>query len=238
MLVRFMLGCVAAVVVAFAPASAATTLFAASGVVTSITGFRGAQPTGSVAIGDVFEFAALFEPAGGSRIFDGGRGQQVFSLPGAMAGATAGDFTFNQNPLNTPVVILGRGFSFFPGGSVSLPVLNQQFSFTGLPSGFPPFNPGANGRIGLILTSTFVEAPGAPTPTIGDIRDPAQAVRNRFAIAVSNGTSTVGVVEGDFFGGFAAAVPEPQTWALLILGFGVVGGAMRTRRRVPAILAA
>lgn len=28
----------------------------------------------------------------------------------------------------------------------------------------------------------------------------------------------------------AAAVPEPSTWAVLILGFGVVGGAMRARR--------
>ena len=29
---------------------------------------------------------------------------------------------------------------------------------------------------------------------------------------------------------FLAAVPEPSTWALLILGFGTVGGAMRSRR--------
>ena len=28
------------------------------------------------------------------------------------------------------------------------------------------------------------------------------------------------------------AVPEPSTWALLILGFGAIGGAMRSRRRV------
>ena len=29
----------------------------------------------------------------------------------------------------------------------------------------------------------------------------------------------------------AGAVPEPATWAMMILGFGVVGGAMRSRRR-------
>lgn len=33
---------------------------------------------------------------------------------------------------------------------------------------------------------------------------------------------------------FLAAVPEPSTWALLILGFGTIGGAMRRRR--PATL--
>lgn len=29
----------------------------------------------------------------------------------------------------------------------------------------------------------------------------------------------------------AGAVPEPATWAMLILGFGVIGGAMRTRQQ-------
>ena len=33
---------------------------------------------------------------------------------------------------------------------------------------------------------------------------------------------------------FTAGVPEPATWALMILGFGAVAGAMRTKRR-PAI---
>lgn len=28
-----------------------------------------------------------------------------------------------------------------------------------------------------------------------------------------------------------AAVPEPATWAMLVTGFGLIGGAMRTRRR-------
>ncbi len=30
---------------------------------------------------------------------------------------------------------------------------------------------------------------------------------------------------------FAAVVPEPSTWAMMLLGFGVVGAAMRRRRR-------
>jgi len=34
---------------------------------------------------------------------------------------------------------------------------------------------------------------------------------------------------------FDSAVPEPQSWALLIAGFGLVGGAMRAQRRKPAI---
>lgn len=35
---------------------------------------------------------------------------------------------------------------------------------------------------------------------------------------------------------FAGVVPEPSAWALLIAGFGVVGAAMRTRRRASAAL--
>lgn len=35
----------------------------------------------------------------------------------------------------------------------------------------------------------------------------------------------------------AGAVPEPSAWALMIAGFGLVGGAMRTRRKVRVALA-
>lgn len=35
----------------------------------------------------------------------------------------------------------------------------------------------------------------------------------------------------------AGAVPEPASWALMMLGFGAIGGALRTRRR-PALTAA
>jgi hypothetical protein len=34
----------------------------------------------------------------------------------------------------------------------------------------------------------------------------------------------------------ATAVPEPSTWAMMIMGFGMVGGAMRSNRRKPKSL--
>jgi hypothetical protein len=38
-----------------------------------------------------------------------------------------------------------------------------------------------------------------------------------------------------FVGGGSNEVPEPSTWALMILGFGAIGGAMRTRRARTAV---
>ncbi|MBU3078206.1 PEPxxWA-CTERM sorting domain-containing protein [Sphingomonas sp. XMGL2] len=32
-----------------------------------------------------------------------------------------------------------------------------------------------------------------------------------------------------------AGVPEPQTWAMMLIGFGVIGGVQRARRRAPAL---
>lgn len=48
----------------------------------------------------------------------------------------------------------------------------------------------------------------------------------------AHGLKYQGLVEGGqlFFLSAQGAVPEPQSWALLIAGFGVVGGAMRRRR--------
>jgi hypothetical protein len=38
-------------------------------------------------------------------------------------------------------------------------------------------------------------------------------------------------------GTFAAAVPEPATWAMMLVGFGALGVAMRSRRKLAAIIA-
>lgn len=49
-----------------------------------------------------------------------------------------------------------------------------------------------------------------------------------FAGAIDNVRFDFGTVSGDFN---FAVVPEPATWALMIGGFGFVGGALRVRRR-------
>jgi hypothetical protein len=52
-----------------------------------------------------------------------------------------------------------------------------------------------------------------------------------------NGTTGGNASFGGDFNFTAAAVPEPATWGLMILGFGAVGGAMRRRQSVKARVA-
>jgi len=37
--------------------------------------------------------------------------------------------------------------------------------------------------------------------------------------------------------GILAGVPEPESWALLVAGFGLLGAAMRRRRTIPVVVA-
>jgi hypothetical protein len=39
----------------------------------------------------------------------------------------------------------------------------------------------------------------------------------------------------DLFRPAAAAVPEPASWAMMLSGFGLIGGALRSRKRVTAL---
>jgi hypothetical protein len=53
--------------------------------------------------------------------------------------------------------------------------------------------------------------------------------------AGGNNFYVFGFTDGDLPGFLAqqfGAVPEPATWAMMVMGFGLVGGAMRRRRKV------
>lgn len=61
-------------------------------------------------------------------------------------------------------------------------------------------------------------------------------LRSLVGQAVGAGTSTLTILgaagsTGTYTGTLAYAIPEPAMWALMIMGFGVAGAAMRMRRR-------
>ena len=65
----------------------------------------------------------------------------------------------------------------------------------------------------------------AGTVTLGGLN----LTGNSHTLQFINNTEWVFVSEVTFLDG--GAVPEAATWAMMILGFGMVGGAMRVRRR-------
>jgi PEP-CTERM motif len=101
----------------------------------------------------------------------------------------------------------------------------QIFSFSiGIVSG----PPNANGR--LIIGNFAGLVPPGP-PTIQNFNNYAGGVRSAGVI----GSLFVPQLNGDlafrtFVDTGVTGVPEPQSWAMMILGFGLVGGAMRRRR--------
>ena len=108
--------------------------------------------------------------------------------------------------------------SFTPGTELvfRLFVTNTQTSFF---SGLAGRNP--DGRAHAAVESNY----GAPGTTLVSFED------------LLNGPFTYNDLSFSFSGTTAGAVPEPETWAMMILGLGGVGAAMRVRRRRVAFAA-
>jgi PEP-CTERM motif len=228
------LAAIAAPLSVAAPATAAVTVVEGSGTVTGVFGGNPMGPapvaTGTVQTGDTLNFRFVFDTAATNVLFNGGVGFQVLALPVTSASVRVGGYDFQPDfsSANPPVLLLGTGFQLFPPNLVSEPIFSQQFVFAGLPGGNPPFVIGPGGGATFSLSSLFRFDLGGRVPTAADLRDPALAMFRSFSIGFNDGTGGLGNVQGNFTATItSAAVPEPATWAMLILGFGVIGGAMR-----------
>jgi hypothetical protein len=87
----------------------------------------------------------------------------------------------------------------------------------------------ADTRLPVTFPSALWQGPFPDGDADDDVRVPHgefgyfDPVRDRSLIAVVLSVTSSAVSTG--------AVPEPATWAMMILGFGLVGGALRSRRR-------
>jgi hypothetical protein len=147
-------------------------------------------------------------------------------LPFAYPNYRAHGYSFTEFGSTTPVVVpatAGRNIVFFDtlnqgglsltnGGNRNFRILNtvlyneQAFAAARLtdPAAAPIFNIGTF----ALSTTPWNFAPFNPTPRPQD-----------------NYTVTISLAQ-------ATAVPEPASWAMMIGGFGIVGGTLRRRRKV------
>lgn len=152
--------------------------------------------------------------------------------------ATLGDhvFTFGGGQPSFATVTFSQGFMSF-GGPVSEAVVTQTFSFFGTADGSPPFTVGDSPAENFVFASQFRRGVTIPDLTIGALSDPATAFNAQFSYSASGllGTGRAGGSAAAAFVSSVAPVPEPDTWAMMILGFGLIGAALR--RRTGAVLA-
>lgn len=84
----------------------------------------------------------------------------------------------------------------------------------------------------LLLGTVDITANGTPSsPDLVDL----SAFSGITRIEIVNITDAAGIGLDDFRFTLSSAVPEPSTWAMMLLGFGGMGVALRRRRKLPTI---
>lgn len=165
-----------------------------------------------------------------------------------------GVFVVTGNPFTgTSPVTATIGNTPQVGGTVAAPVsFSDSFLFTIGPPGGALIGTGS----GSIITSTSLQFSATDLDlTSVTVNGVALTItRTAGGLIESSGTSNVNIFGGQLnnitvtgvsrglgsYGGnltfIPTAVPEPGTWAMMLLGFGAIGFSMRRRRRVTASL--
>jgi hypothetical protein len=100
-----------------------------------------------------------------------------------------------------------------------------------------PGQPASTNGIEVLLNGVVFSPPGVISGAGGANTSWTSYAINNFAAAAGSTLTFRAVGGSDSFGGYldnitlSNAVPEPATWAMMILGFGLIGGAMRQAKR-------
>jgi hypothetical protein len=180
------------------------------------------------------------------------------TLPSNATTWTNQSLTFNYYFPTLGTVFTGSPISFVADGSPNLSTLPQDFPATFSVIGISPNEvqisysyPQANANFNLTAT-TFngftISGPVGDSPIAAAFVDSNSAVTGLSNSEVSFAANSVTVnLAGDTFSvgsvglidvQFAEPVPEPSTWAMMILGFAGIGFMAYRRKSKPALMAA
>ncbi len=163
-------------------------------------------------------------------------------LTGAVHTITSGTFYDGVSISNDGLTIYGAnggglfGFNIATGASVLSVLSGHGADGTGVISGsaFDGYIIVNNndGTVGIINPLTGIETTIASGGSRGDLVGPDGNNGSLF-LTQSEGEWRLAIAGGVIGGG----VPEPATWAMLLAGFGAIGGRLRSRQRLTTVSA-
>lgn len=240
----------AAIVSGAAPASAAQYLVKAEGTVGRIATVENdvvnlnPDLNGSLTkVGDAIRYSFRFDTGNSvaGSLFDADPTINIYSLLPTSISLTMGGYSFLPKGISaiSSSVQLWNDYTVSP----TLIVDNQSFSVFDFPIGVSksvyPFAVG-KGMISESLDLNLFDFShtARSSDLISDIVDPSRFGSRQFSYGVLNSTTNRFYhVVSDNLTVSISAVPEPSTWAIMIVGFGAVGGAIRRKGRPTTKLA-
>lgn len=189
-----------------------------------------------------FGKAAIVVAAGLGAIFGTGTAHAAVMTVGVNASFAASPYTYDFGGGNSVTfTLVNPGFSFDPAGVSTAGT--TQIASLGAPFFDPPrptsYFSNRGGSIGPDTLAQFIgyaspaTIPFSITDTIVGLRfDLGQGFQYGYAQIAGAAIKGFRFETTPGVGVNISAVPEPQSWALMIAGFGLVGAAMRRRESV------
>jgi hypothetical protein len=166
----------------------------------------------------------------------------IGSAAGAAVTVTGSTGLNDPNPaLAGSVVTVGNVTTINYGmNPVSSPTFSGSFSLTNTAAGLYSIVLNTSSP-GVTFDSATLTGPGGPY-TLGLFPDntslklfPTQIAAGDYVFSFTGHAGASGTLTGNVT--ITSAVPEPGTWAMMLLGFGAIGLAIRSRRRTGLVQA-